>query len=70
LRRGRVEVSRIELAPEVGQDFDRIVARLAHLVHYPVENPELRIREIINSLDVLEHCPRIGRPVSDGTRER
>jgi plasmid stabilization system protein ParE len=59
-------VSRIELAPEVGQDFDRI---LEHLAHYQVDNPELRIREIINALDVLEHNPRIGRPVSKGKRE-
>lgn len=59
-------MSRIELAPELGEDFDRI---LDHLAQYQVENPELRIREIINALDVLEHNPRIGRPVSNGKRE-
>jgi len=59
-------MSRIELAPEVGEDFDRI---LDHLARYQVENPELRIREIINALDVLEHNPRIGRPVNKGKRE-
>lgn len=59
-------MSRIELAPEVGEDFDRI---FDHLAQYQAENPELRIREIINALDVLEHNPRIGRPVSGGKRE-
>jgi plasmid stabilization system protein ParE len=59
-------MSRIELAPEVGDDFDRI---LDHLTQYQVENPDLRILEIINALDVLEHNPRIGRPVSNGKRE-
>ena len=59
-------MSRIELAPELAEDFDRI---LDHLARYQVEKPELRIREIINALDVLEHNPRIGRPVSNGKRE-
>ena len=59
-------MSRIELAPELGKDFDRI---LDNLVQYQVENPELRIREIFNALDVLEHNPRIGRPVAKGKRE-
>ena len=44
-------MSRIELAAEVGDDFDRI---LDHLVQYQVENPVLRIREIIEALNVLE----------------
>ena len=59
-------MSRIELAPELVENFDRILDNLAQ---YHVENTELRIREIINALDVLEHNPRIGRPVSNGTRE-
>lgn len=59
-------MSRIELAPEVREDFDRI---LDHLADYQVEKPELRIREIVNALDVLEHNPRIGRPVGKGKRE-
>jgi len=52
-------VSRIELAPEVGDDLDRI---LDYLAQYQVENPVLRIREIIEALNVLEHNPLIGRP--------
>ena len=59
-------MSGIELAAEVGDDFDRI---LDHLAKYQVENPGLRIREIIEALNVLEHNPLIGRPVSNDKRE-
>ncbi len=59
-------MSAIELATEVGEDFERI---LDHLASHQVENPGLRIREIINALDVLEHNPLIGRPVTNGKRE-
>lgn len=59
-------MSGIELAPEIGDDFDRI---LDHLAKYQVENPGLRIREIIEALNVLEHNPLIGRPVSNDKRE-
>ncbi|MFZ3035803.1 MAG: type II toxin-antitoxin system RelE/ParE family toxin [Rugosibacter sp.] len=59
-------MSHIEFAPEVGDDFDRI---LDHLARYQVENPALRIREIIEALNVLEHNPMIGRPVNNDKRE-
>ena len=59
-------MSRIELAPEVGDDFDRI---LDHLDLYQVENPVLRIREIIEAINVLEHNPLIGRPANNDKRE-
>jgi plasmid stabilization system protein ParE len=59
-------MSRIELAPEVGDDFDRI---LDHLAQYRHENPVLRIREIIEALNVLEHNPMIGRPANNHKRE-
>ena len=59
-------MSRIELASELGEDFDRI---LDHLARYKVEHSELRILEIINALDVLEHNPMIGRPLTNGMRE-
>jgi plasmid stabilization system protein ParE len=59
-------LSRIELAPEVGDDFDRI---LDHLVQYQVENPELRIREIVEAFNVLEYNPMIGRPSNNDKRE-
>ena len=59
-------MSRIELAPEVGDDFDRI---LDYLAQSQVENPLMRIREIIGALDVLEHNPMIGRPANNDKRE-
>ncbi|MDP1983741.1 MAG: hypothetical protein Q8K23_14430 [Sulfuritalea sp.] len=42
---------------------NRILCRTRESDADQVENPELRIREIINALDVVEHQPRIGRPV-------
>lgn len=59
-------MSAIELAEEVGEDFERI---LDHLAAYQVEHPEQRMRDIIEALDVLEHNPEIGRPVAAGKRE-
>lgn len=59
-------MSTVELAVEVGEDIQRI---LDHLDLYQVEDPELRIREIIEALNVLEHNPLIGRPVAAGKRE-
>jgi plasmid stabilization system protein ParE len=59
-------MSRIELAPEVADDFDRI---LDHLLDYQIENPALRIREIIEAINVLEHNPMIGRPANNDKRE-
>ena len=59
-------MSRIELAPEVGDDLDRI---LDHLARHQVENPAARIREIIEAINVLEHNPLIGRPVNNDKRE-
>ena len=59
-------MSHIELASEVGDDFERI---LDHLAQYQVENPALRIREIIEAINVLEHNPLIGRPANNHKRE-
>jgi plasmid stabilization system protein ParE len=59
-------MSHIELASEVGDDFERI---LDHLALYQVENPALRIREIIEAINVLEHNPMIGRPANNDKRE-
>lgn len=56
----------IELAAEVGEDFERILDQLAE---YQVEHPEQRIREIIAAFDVLEHNPQIGRPVANDKLE-
>lgn len=59
-------MTRIEIAPEVLEDFERI---LEHLATYQVEHPERRIGEIIGALDVLERNPLIGRPAANGKRE-
>ena len=59
-------MSRIELAPEVGEDFDRI---FAHLAKFDISDTPLRIREIIQAIAVLEQNPLIGRPVKGGKRE-
>ena len=59
-------MSRIELAPEVADDFDRI---LDHLAQYEVENRTARIDEIIQAINVLEHNPMIGRPASGQMNE-
>ena len=56
----------IELAPEIQDDFDRI---LDHLSKHAVEDGPGRIEEIIRAIDVLQHNPLIGRPVSAYTRE-
>lgn len=59
-------MARIELAPEVQQDFDRI---LDHLSEHAVEDSSGRVGEIIRAIDVLQHNPLIGRPVSADLRE-
>lgn len=59
-------MSRIELAPELADDFERI---LDHLAQHEVEDTSSRIREIIEAVEVLEHNPLIGRPVETGKRE-
>lgn len=59
-------MSRIELAPEVGDDLDRI---FDHLAHYEAADAPARIREIIQAIAVLEQNPLIGRPVYTDKRE-
>ena len=59
-------MTRIELAPEVGEDFERI---LTHLAQHEVDDAPARIGEIIQAISVLEQSPLIGRPVYDNKRE-
>ncbi len=59
-------MTRIEIAPEVAEDFERI---LDHLATCQVEHPEQRIGEIVGALDVLENNPLIGRSATNGKRE-
>ena len=59
-------MARIELAPEVRDDFDRI---FDHLSEYAVADVPGRVREIIQAIDVLQYNPLIGRDASPDTRE-
>ena len=59
-------MARIELAPEFGEDIDRI---LDHLAHYEVEGLSARIAEIMQAIATLEQNPLIGRPVENGKKE-
>jgi len=59
-------MSRIELAPEVGDDFDRI---LEHLLAHQRSDAPSHIEDIIRAIDVLERNPLIGRPARGDLRE-
>ena len=59
-------MSRIELAPEVRDDLDRILEHL--FAHQGVDAPS-RIEDIIKAIDVLERNPLIGRPARADLRE-
>jgi toxin ParE1/3/4 len=59
-------MSRVELAPEISNEFDRI---FDHLAQYDLENASARIREIIHAFGVLETNPLIGRPAPGNRRE-
>jgi toxin ParE1/3/4 len=59
-------VSRVEIAPEVVNDFDRI---FDHLAEQDPAHSAARIGEIIQAIDVLEANPLIGRPAAGGKRE-
>ncbi len=59
-------MSRVELAPEVGEDFDRI---LEHLHRHEVPDASARIEEIIHGITVLESNPLVGRPARAEMRE-
>ena len=59
-------MSRIELAPEVADDLDRI---LGHLGEYEAADAASRVRDIIAAIDVLARNPLIGRPEPMGNRE-
>ena len=59
-------MSRIEFAPEVADDFDRI---LDHLVQHGVEEAVSRIQDIVAAVDALERNPMIGRPLGAFNRE-
>lgn len=60
---GASALTRTELAPEVGADFERI---LDHLASHEVD----RLREIIEAIGVLDTNPLIGWPAISDKREQ
>lgn len=59
-------MARIEMVPEVLDDFDRFLEHL--MQHEGVEAP-VRMGEILQAIQILAGNPLIGRPVKGGKRE-
>jgi plasmid stabilization system protein ParE len=57
---------RIQLAPEVLDDFDRF---FDHQTMHGIEDTPERIADIIEAIQVLAHSPVIGRKAKGGKRE-
>jgi hypothetical protein len=59
-------LTRIVLAPEVLDDFDRFFEHIAQFD--PGSAPEC-IGEVVQAIGILQHSPAIGRKVKNGKRE-
>ncbi len=59
-------MTRIELAPEVLDNFDRF---FEYIAQYDPDSAPQRIGEILDPVQVLTHSPQMGRPVPGGKRE-
>ena len=59
-------MARIELAPEVLDDFDRF---FDHLTAFEVDDAAERIDQLVLGLQVLGHSPLMGRKLNSGQRE-
>jgi plasmid stabilization system protein ParE len=59
-------MARIQLAPEVLQDFDRF---FDHMAAFQVTDAVERIEEIVQAVQVLASSPLVGHPVKGGKRE-
>lgn len=57
---------RIELVPEVLDDFDRF---FDYQAEHGIEAAPQRIAEIIEAIQILAHSPLIGRKAKGGKRE-
>lgn len=57
---------RIQLAPEVLDDFDRF---FDHQAQHGITDTPQRIAEIIEAVQLLAHSPLIGRKAKGGKRE-
>jgi len=56
-------MARIELAPGVAVDLERI---LDHLLTHEIGDAAARVGDIISAIDVLGRNPLIGRPAENG----
>lgn len=59
-------MTRIEMAPEVFDDFNRF---FDHLAQFDVGSGPARIGEILEAVQILATSPMIGHPVKGGKRE-
>ena len=59
-------MTRVVLDEGVLDDFDRF---LEHLLQHDIRNAAERIQEIVDTLQILETSPHLGRPTADGFRE-
>ncbi|NRR32927.1 type II toxin-antitoxin system RelE/ParE family toxin [Oxalobacteraceae bacterium] len=59
-------MARVESAPELLEDFDRI---LEYQLQQKIADAAMRVMEIVQAFEVLAHNPLIGRPVSNNKRE-
>jgi len=59
-------MARVELAPNVFDDFERF---FDHMARFEVADAPARIGEIVQAIQILTHSPLIGRPVKGGKRE-
>ena len=53
-------MTRIEFAPVVVDDIDRIID---HLLQHEVSDATARIQDVVRAIGILERNPLIGRPV-------
>jgi plasmid stabilization system protein ParE len=59
-------VARIEIAPEVAGDLERIVD---HLTQHDASRIDERVAGLVDAIEVLTHSPLMGRPVRQELRE-
>lgn len=64
--RASTHMARIEAAPELFDDFDRI---FSHLEQFDIAAAPSRIDEILQAVQVLSTSPLIGRPAKGDKRE-
>jgi len=59
-------MARIEFVPEIIEDFERI---LEYLLRVKNQRAALRMKEITDSIEILEQNPLLGKPAPGGKRE-